>query len=431
MEELEPTLSKKERARELTKEAIEKAQENLEQFLSLIEKTNQEMVKREKLPVISQTEARDLQMDVDKPGWFKYWKERLASEIDILPESIQQIVIKLNKREDITKKGHPIFSKYINKRIIISKFNIEKRMEMGKLRQRLQDIDKQEDYPEKEAKARRTIFCRGPEDELFVQEKGKEKKITFGDIVADYDWGIKYRPDKSVPDKVWRKIRKLSDFTDAKAKINEIFNREISRMEKIALPTTGLPIEFLEKNFNKEGIEGIIAERMARNFLARLQYSNPEIGLTVESSNAIEDAELKYDFKIMTSQKRRGVAVEGDEVPRKKFVAAKKRIGIQFTATMNPSAIRKKEFQIKWIRKNLEELESKYQHILKDPVDDIVLVALPLGTYKDCYKKWLDTGKPSGGPEQYLGQKDKTVLLKRTTRDFLDLSENEIEELKF
>lgn len=416
------------------KDVTRKAQKCLEQFLDSVERTNKEMVRREKLPVVSQTEEQDIRMDIHKKGWFKYWKKRLVGETEILPESVQQIIKKLHSKESLDDDERTKFAHHVSKRIGVLKLNTVKRLEMAELKQRLQDIDKKEDYPESEIKQRKTIFCRGPENKLFVKEDGldkEDKKITFGDIVADHEWGIKYRPDKSVPERTWRKIRKLSDFTEAKTNIEKIFNIELSRIEHVSLSTTNISEEFLEKNSNRGDIEGIFAERMAKNFLIRVQYNNPDLGLEAESSNAVEDAELKYDFKIMTQQKRRGVAIEGEEVPRDKLVAAKRRIGIQFTTTENPVYIEKKEKQVSDVQAKLNELKLKYQDTIKRPVDDIVLVALHLGTYRQYFKTWLKDGKPSGGPEQYLSREEKIKLLKETTKNFLDLPETEIEKLDF
>jgi len=306
-----------------------------------------------------------------------------------------------------------------------------KASEMSKLKQRLQDIDKKEDYPEEEAQSRKTLFYDDSESELFVRETRGDKRVTFGDIIADYEWGIKYRPDASVPDKIWRKIRKLSDVTEARINIERAFNQEIVFKEHISLPTTSLSTEFLEEKLNNEGVQGIIAERMAKNFLTRVQHNNPGLEFTVESSNAIEDAELKYDFKIATKQKKRGIAIEGNKISRDELVSVKKRVGIQFTSTKNRSLIRTKKRQISNIQARLEQLKLKYQHLIKKPVDDVVLVALHLDTYRKRFKKWLDNGKPSGGPEQYLDHGEKMQLIGKTTNNFLTLSMREIKNLNF
>ncbi len=304
-------------------------------------------------------------------------------------------------------------------------------LEMSKLKQRLQDIDKKEDYPEEEAQSRRTLFYDDSKSELFVRETRGDKRMTFGDIIADYDWGIKYRPDASVPDKIWRKIRKLSDVNEARTNIEQVFNQEIVYKERISLPTTSLPIEFLEEKLDNQGVQGVVAERMAKNFLTRVQYNNPNLKFTVESSNAIEDAELKYDFKIATEQRKRGIAIEGDKIPRDELVSAKRRVGIQFTTTADRKLIRKKKRQISDVQSGLEQLKLKYQHLIKRPVDDVVLVALHLDTYRKRFKKWLDNGKPSGGPEQYLDHGEKMQLVEKTTNNFLTLSKHEIRDLKF
>ena len=398
------------------------AQERFQQFLDLVEKTNQEMVKREKLPVVSQQEETDIKVDSNQKKWHLYWAKRLAPEIDILPEPIGNIVKRINNGE-ITNEENSELSKYVSKRQAVLKFNIEKRLEMAKLKQRLQDIDKKEDYPEEEAQSRRKVFYNESKNELFILEDNQERKITYGDIVADYDWGVKYQPDKSMPEKIWRKIRKLSDITEARHNVEKIFNEELARIEGVSLPTTSWTLELLKKHPEA----GVIAEKMIKNFLTRIQYNNPELNFAVESSNALEDAELKYDFKIIIPQKRRGVAIEGENLPREEYAAAKKRIGVQFTISHKQKALEHKMAQIGAAKEKIGEKE--YTEFVKKPVDDIVLLTLPLETYNKRFSKWLNTKQPSGGPEWYLNHEEKSKILKEIFHNFLELSDEEIKKL--
>ena len=226
---------------------------------------------------------------------------------------------------------------------------------MGKLKNRLHDIDVGADYSEEERAGRRNVFYDVENERLFVNESEGKKWLTFGDIVADLDWGVAYRPDASCPREVWRRVRKLSDIEEARRNISKIFNQEISALEHVSLPTTDLNEEFLERYMDHPATRGIIGERMAKNILLRMSYNNPELPFKVEASNAIEDAELKYDFKVWIPERILGVAVESDDMPRDKFAKNKRKVGIQFTVSSIDANLRKKEGQLKDAREKIDE----------------------------------------------------------------------------
>ena len=339
----------------------------------------------------------------------KYWVNRLFPEIDILPESIASVLKQIASRKH-SVEVNSAFDSYISRRQSILKFNVEKRAIMDALKKRLRDIDAHVDYSEEERAKRRSVFYDKESKRLFVNEGGKKKQLTYGDVVADLDWGVSYQPDESCPREIWRRIRKLSDLSRAQQDISKIFNQEIASLEKISLPTTDLDEEFIEKHMSDHPyIHGVIGERMAKNILMRISYNNPGMLLRVESSNAIEDVELKYDFKILMPKKTRGVALEGEDMSREEFVKHKRRLGIQFTVTGLSYRLNKKRRAIKIAQQKIND--KTFNRYVKRMVDDIVLVSVPLKTYKDCFKQWLESGKPSGGPEQFLSEEGKNHLV--------------------
>ena len=293
---------------------------------------------------------------------------------------------------------------YINRRIAIIKFGAEKRAEMASMKYRLKQIDSGQDYEESEKGKRRNIFYEA--ENMVVRREGEEeKKITMGDIAGDYLWGIKYSAGKSLPPPLWRRVSKFIALKDARANIENIFNSELSEVEGVNLPTSSWTYEFIEKHSE----EGVLAERMAQGILLRMQYDNRDLGVRVEPSNALEDAELKYDFKIILPRKKRGVAMEGEELPRPEYEEKKRKLGIQFTVSQNRKYLKHKRLQLEKAKGEIG-LE-KYRNIIKKPVDDIVLVSVPLKRYSECFKKWLEAGRPSGGPEQYLTGEEREKLV--------------------
>lgn len=393
-----------------SEQAVNTAEQELQDFLYEIDKINKEMVKRGRLPIVSEQEMKDIQMPTQRSGWMKYWKQRLILEIDILPQDVQKIIKKVAMKEKLKPEDASDLQHYVDKRTTVLQFNIEKRIEMARLKQRLQDIDKMADYHEKEMQGRQTVSYDTATQELFVRDGEENRRVTIGDVVADYEWGVKYRPDESVPRPFWRKIRKLADITEARRRLEDIFNNELSEMESISLATTNLPEELLEKNYDDHHYEGIIAERMVKNFLLRVQYNNPHLGVRVESSNAFEDTILKYDFKISLPETLRGVAIEGEDVRRETLVQRKQALGIQFTVSKRSYVLSYKRRQLEKARTQLgDDLNRRY---IRKSVDDVVLVSLPLRTYRAHFRTWLEAGKPPGGPEQYLTREEKLKILK-------------------
>lgn len=410
------------------KEARHKAEdkkENLSELIERINKANQFMIGIGQMPIVGRQELKDLEAGSGLSH--QYWINRLTPEIDILPEEVQAAIKTKIQGKALSFAENKAFNHYVNKRVAVTKFEISKKLELARLKYRLRDIDAKKNYQEKELAERRKIFFDEAEGKLYTFAGNEKKFITEGDIVADYSWGIKYVPHESVPDNKWRRIRKLADLTQARKRIEHIFNEELINVEGVHTPTTELSLGRIEKKLNEHAMEGVLGERMAQNFLTRVQYNNPQLDFRVEASNVLEDAELKYDFKVVIPEKRRGVAIEGDEMPREEFIETKRRVGIQFIVTKLGRLLRKKTEQITEAAKHIKE--EKYTQFVKRPVDDIVLVSLPFKTFKKHFRQWLKEGKPPGGPEQYMTKEEKTRIVKEVFRNFIDLSDEEVEKL--
>ena len=156
---------------------------------------------------------------------------------------------------------------------------------------------------------------------------------------------------------------------------------------------------------------GMIAERMAREYLTRLSL-NTGLNFTVMRANAVEDSIYKYDFKLRAFEKDRGVGIESQ--PLKPGV---KRVGIQFTIGKTNN------------RKLRQIREAKMVLPEHKPVDDIILVKITTNEFGDAFTKWLEANKPSGGPEQFLSRDLKIRLLKKVTKGLVDISDEDIERI--
>lgn len=375
------------------------------------------------------------------PSATKSYIEKLLPEFDVLPKKVQWSISIIKKC--IAEPGQincdyhlGVVDKYKKRREFMSNARTDKQKIMSLLKSRLRNTDEGKDYEPSEL-AKRKIISWNEEEQCLVVSTGNEakRKVSLGDVVADYEWGIRYTPDVSVPRELWRKIRKVSDFMEAKNEIQKIYNQELLYSHAISsMPTSALPLEFIENldRGKESGFAGIIAERLAKTLLTRIQYNFPELGLEVESSNAFEDSVLKYDFKVKFSNYLRGVATYPEGSNRDEYIRAKQSVGIQFTVSRGASKeVSEKKKQVAYINEKLssKKLQEEYNRYVKHLVDDVVLVAMPSSEYAVCFEKWLQNGKPSGGPEQYLPKIEKTRLLKLVSQGRLDLSDEEAERI--
>ena len=410
-----------------SKDIIEKQQKQSDDFFSKIDEANRILLEAHQLPIASASEMKDSTMTSDKKDWFHYWINRLSVEINTLPEEIGNFVKKA-VRHQILKTGElNDIAKYINNRAAAMKFSLEKRVVMAELKQRLKNIDEGKDYSKEETEGRKIIKYDSKTDALFIDQGDKRYKITSEDIAADGEWGNLYLPDDSVPRLLWRKIRKESDISEARRKIEKIFNQELSSFEHVSLPTTNISVMDFEKliKSNPTSANGVIAERMAKTLLTRNQRIESHQLFRVESSNALEDAELKYDFKVIFTERARGIKIEGDAMPRSEYITIKKTLGFQFTVSHSSQSLSKKSEQISAAKKVLEEHRERYEDSIKRKVDDIVLLSIPFKTYGECFKRWVSEGRPPGGPEQFLRVDQKIKIIEAATRGVLSDEERE------
>lgn len=119
----------------------------------------------------------------------------------------------------------------------------------------------------------------------------------------------------------------------------------------------------------------------------------------------------------------REIALEGYDMTREDYIKIKKK-GFQFTIARQ--GLGKKSKQIERSKKNFDVLE--LSGLVKKKVDDIALVKVHLQKIAEYFGRWLAEGKPSGGPEQYMNRDEKKDILRGVTKDFVSLSEEDIEK---
>ncbi len=339
--------------------------------------------------------AEDLGHPTTRKGWTSYWRTRLASTLK--PEEIERL-IKVDR-----------FQKYVNQEVTEAQYTERRTAVMQRLAAQLAETDQRIEYPEEELMGRREVLFDAELGSYYIEnKKGEHVPFHFHDIGPDLEWGVAYRPSPSVPKDAWRSVRKRSAIAEARMDIEGIDNEELAESECLSLPTTTLSGKWIEQSFRlgkNPGLHGVISERMAKNALLRLSKEQPDLGIRVENANAIEDAELKYDFKVQFDEShRRGIATEPEGFSREDYVAEKRMLGIQFTA----GSIQGKTAKIVEARKHLDD-EQMQRHV-KHKVEDIVLVQLNLSA-QERYQHWLNEEKPPGGPERYIDKYEIDYLI--------------------
>ena len=346
--------------------------------------------------------ALDLENSQPEKGWMEYWKARFVND----PEANK---LGWHGQAKISEGLGNQLHRLVLQRVETAQI-MRRRLEvMRKLARRLTDIDKRVDYSEKDKGNRRLVSYDTETGELYVRTKsGKKHTLALHDIVADLDWGVRYRPDESIPQELWRSLRKRSDVAEARWAIERIYNEELAEQEGLTLPTTSLTADYIEGSFRNgknKGLHGVISERMAKNLLSREGLKDKNTGIRVENVNAFEDSELKYDFKVIIDvDRKRGVAIEPEGLSRDEYVKEKRAIGVQFTVGPGYGKLK----QIAKAKRHLSD--ERVQELVKHSVEDIVLVKLNLNA-SERYRRWLDDGKPPGGPEQYITNEEKESLL--------------------
>lgn len=344
----------------------------------------------------------------------KSGEETFSETLSEATEKVQKEVINISEGHNQQDRVWPTKSAGLEMKTVRAKqkFTVIKRERMAQLTRELAAIDLEEMIESFEDENRRVVFYDEDSASFYVVENGAKKEITAGDITADYGWGLKYVPNGDTPHAVFRQLAKRILTNEARRDIEKIYNYELSGSPKgdytsldnlLARPV----IEFQEATDRR----GFIAEAMARELLTRLSYGG-ELGFIVERANAIEDGTYKYDFKIRILKKKRGVAVE-DETQREKS----KKIGIQFTIQRH----------LHGKRSMLVKVKEKYKSVI--PVDEIIFLRVITKKFEIAFKQWLDTGRPSGGPEQFLSRDLKTKLLKETTQGLVQITDEEMDKI--
>jgi hypothetical protein len=336
-----------------------------------------------------------------------FWKKKFGINLEG--------VLYNNPREDSKNKEGLADDQKVRgnkqKREKIQNLEVIKRRKMQRmiaLHSEFKNLDEGEIVTEFADETRRVVYFDEDANRYYVMEGNQQKYLGVGDLLSDYAWGIKYVPDGEMIEPAYRRMAKRILANEVRRDLEGFHNIEL-RLEYKSKDSFSSPSPTITpgkiKNISsswekthKSADLGFVAEIMARELMARLAQ-NGELQIVVERADCIEDGVYKYDFKVRTLSTTRGIGI-GDE---KEIDRRIKKIGVQFTIAHNVDAKKSKFFKAK----------DKYKN--KVPVDEIIFVQINPLEFSEAFNRWLELGKPSGGPEQFLSEEIKSTLLAEIT----------------
>lgn len=325
-----------------------------------------------------------------------FWEKKFGGSFDEMYGTKQDIGYKSPlKKKPPTETVNKIGKKAEGKVKLIERQKVEK---MQALHQAIKNLDNGEIVQEFADESRRAVYFDEKSSKYFILENGKPRYLEVADLLSDYAWGIKYVPDAEMIEPSYRRLAKKVLVNETRRDLEEIHNKELVLQNMGAGHSE--KFEIVEKNWVERrdintGSLGFITESMARELLARVA-ADKRLDFVVERADAVEDGIYKYDFKVRSLVKLRGVGIGGEVEINSRI----KKIGLQFT--IKKSVVHK----IKDV-KNIKQLMLE----TKLPVDDVVLCKVRTTEFGEAFDKWLAEGKPSGGPEQFLSPEIKAKLL--------------------
>lgn len=230
---------------------------------------------------------------------------------------------------------------------------------------------------------------------LMKTVDGKKKQITIGEIMTDHEWNIDYTFDRSV------NIHDIRTYylNQLKDDLREKLDKQIIISEKNFTQGDSfkqqayIAIEKRLESGNEQ--QGIIAEKMVKNFLKKLSIDT-NADFEVIDADVYQDVEQKIDFIIhhKNKEKNKGAKIEeSDQLTVPTF----EDIGIQFT--INTNATDHKNKQINNSKRKLQG------------IDDIVLVTLPAHQASKLYTDWKKDPQ-SGGPEKNWSKETQEAVFR-------------------
>lgn len=213
---------------------------------------------------------------------------------------------------------------------------------------------------------------------LYEDDHGWGHAASLGQMFADLEWGVTYAVRT---DTFERRTVKRYLIERAKHQLRLVLDEQIVASESgSAVTSDRKKIAYRNTRLSRGmGIEhepwGVVAEREALTLLKRLTIDHA-LPFDVRDVNVYDDVKKKIDFVI---RKRDGGAQRKSD------------IGVQYT--ISPA---------KGPEKRAKAVMGRA--LLKDELDDIVVVVHPDHGIAYRRDRWIEDGRPSGGPGVFMNQ---------------------------
>lgn len=309
----------------------------------------------------------------------QWWEQKFGSSF----------VERWQSEEEKLKRGEFLIQR---RKYRAEKLGKQKEEIMEKLMLALKNLDIGEPVEQFRQQDRRVLYFDEESNRYFTLRRGVSYYLGIGDILSDYAWKIRYMPDGEMIKPEYRRIAKRILINEARRDLEKLYDLELSRRERVSRAVLPKKLKSVQKL-------GVIAEVMATEVLSRISVNN-DLNFITERANVLEDSRYKYDFKVRSRKKKRGVGIGGAEDIEDRI----KKIGIQFT--INSFLTDRKKGAV-------AEVKEKYKNSL--PVDDIILIKMDTAPIFSAFRKWIKSKKSSGGPEQFLPEWFKKDLLEKVT----------------
>lgn len=302
--------------------------------------------------------------------------------------------IGLKRQESRTKRVSPK----------LQELKDQKTKRMERLHEAIKNLDNGEPAAEFKNETRKVIYYDEKNGQYYLSESGQIEYFGIGDIMSDYAWGIRYVPDGEMIEPAYRTIAKRILANETRRDLEKIHDRELQVMG-LADSRYNISLEKLEQleQAVSPDIIGALAEIEIREFLTRLSL-NKNLNFLVLRADAQEDTRDKYDFKIKVKRRVRGINVE-------------------------PQNIQSVGFQLKTKYDQKTTQTMRYAKGHKRLVEEVIKLTVPSKKIKETVTRWLEAGKPSGGPEKFLSRDLKISILKKSTKELVRISDKEIDKI--
>lgn len=234
-----------------------------------------------------------------------------------------------------------------------------------------------------------------------------EEHVTLGDVLFDHEWGTVYDLDCETTPYL---VRKQYFVEMVGSEIARLYDKQImdfaaswtprDKIETRVLETYKSILEQRENGaYNRQ--PGLILERITKNIFKKIEV-DVDSRISFQETTVEDDVNRKIDF---------GLRIDGSLTKTGKTM----RVGIQITlGDWEGNTREDKEIKVMASKKRLQE-----QGTSSGSFEDLAFAVCHVPECHTAYEKWVKNGKPSGGVERYITEKNIFDILSGCLAEFV------------